>query len=141
MMVTPIPRTMARLGLLVVLAFALAIPTTAHAHARLERSTPKDKSKLAEAPKQIDLWFSELLDNNPKFNTIEVYSSTELKAKTHTNLAAGDTKVDAKDQTHLSVDLKSLPPGDYTVDWRVLSQDGHSAPGRISFKVLPPKKQ
>ena len=66
MMVIPIPRTMARLGLLMVMAFALAIPATAHAHARLERSTPKDKSKLAEAPKQIDLWFSELLDNNPK---------------------------------------------------------------------------
>jgi len=119
---------------------ALALPWSAQAHARLERSTPKDKAKLTEAPKQIELWFSELLDSNPKFNTIEVYSSAEVKNKTHTNLADGDSKVDAKDKTHLTINVKALPPGDYTVDWRVLSQDGHSAPGRFTFKVLAPKK-
>lgn len=133
-----VPQNLGRIGRLIVLGAVLLVPLVALAHARLERSTPKNKSKLTEAPKQIDLWFSELLD--AKFNSIEVYSSAELKATTHTNLAVGDPAVDPADKTHLSIGLKTLAPGDYTVDWRVLSQDGHSAPGRFSFRVLAPKK-
>jgi methionine-rich copper-binding protein CopC len=43
--------------------------------------------------------------------------------------------VDPKDRTHLMVKVGALKPGDYVVDWRVLSRDGHSAPGRITFTV------
>jgi methionine-rich copper-binding protein CopC len=132
------PRKQCLVATHVLIALVLVAPFSALAHARLERSTPTDKSKLTESPKQIDLWFSELLDA-AKFDTVVIYSSAELKATTHTNLALGDPTVDPKDQTHLTVMVKPLPPGDYTVDWRVLSQDGHSAPGRFSFHVLPPK--
>jgi methionine-rich copper-binding protein CopC len=127
-----------RLGILSALALALTLPREAQAHAKLLRSSPPDKGELATAPKQIELWFSELLDD--KFNSIEVYSSAELSAKTHTALTEGEAKVDPKDRTHLTVTLKGLAPGEYTVDWRVLSMDGHSAPGRFSFKVAEPKK-
>ena len=123
-----------RTGILSVLVLVLALPREALAHAKLQRSTPSDKGDLTVAPKQIELWFSELLDD--KFNSIEVFPSAEAGNKTHAALTDGDVKVDPKDRTHLTVNLKTLPPGDYTVDWRVLSRDGHSAPGRFTFKVL-----
>lgn len=137
MISTSFPHKFIQLGIVAALALAMAMPREASAHAKLESSTPKDKAKLKETPKQIELRFSELLDD--KFNTVEVYPSSQVKEKTHSNLADGEPKVDAKDHTRLTVSLKSLPPGDYTVDWRVLSRDGHSAPGRFTFKVLAPK--
>jgi len=35
----------------------------------------------------------------------------------------------------MTVGLKPLAPGGYVVEWRVLSRDGHSEPGRITFRV------
>lgn len=29
-----------------------------------------------------------------------------------------------------------LPAGDYVAAWRVLSRDGHTAPGRLTFRVV-----
>ena len=117
---------------------ALAVPQAAFAHAKLMKATPADKSTITESPKTIDLWFDELLD--AKFNSIEVYASSDVSNKKRTNLAEKDAKVDDKDKTHLSVALKApLAPGDYTVEWRVLSRDGHSAPGKFVFKVAAPK--
>ena len=126
-------------GLGFLLALALALPQTALAHAKLTRSSPADKASLTNAPQQIELWFSELLDD--KFNSIEVVASKDVNAKPRVNLAQGEPKVDPKDRTHLTIELKALEPGEYTVDWRVLSRDGHSAPGRFTFRVLAPVKK
>jgi len=130
-------RAFSRAALPSLLALLVALPLAAAAHAKLERSSPKDKARLTSAPKTIDLWFDELLDE--KFNSIQVFPSSEAAAKSHTNYVDAEPKLDPKEKTHLSVTLKPLPPGKYTVDWRVLSRDGHSAPGRFSFEVLPPK--
>lgn len=127
-----------RFGIFSLVVLALALPREALAHAKLLKSSPADKSELAAPPKQIEIWFSELLDEN--FNSIDVYPTSELGAKRHAKLTDGEVKVDPKDRTHLTVALKNLAPGNYTVDWRVLSRDGHSAPGRFSFKVAAPQK-
>ncbi len=117
------------------LAFILVAvhPPSASAHARMIRSSPERNAQIAVAPEQIDLWFNELLDEG--FNSVDVFPTSELSAKTHTNLAKGDPKVDPKDHTHLCAKVRDLPPGDYVVDWRVLSRDGHSAPGRLFFHL------
>ena len=107
------------------------------AHAQITKSSPADKAKLQVAPDKIEIWFNELLDDG--FNTIDVFTAAELKAKKHTNLAKGIPVVDPKDRTHVSISLETLKPGDYIVDYRVLSRDGHTAPGRITFKVLESK--
>jgi len=116
---------------------ALLAAHSAFAHAQLTMSSPENKASLKDAPAQVELWFNELLDEG--FNTVEVYSATELNAKQHTNLAIGDPKVDEKSRNHLIVALKALKPGDFIVDYRVLSRDGHTAPGRITFQILAPK--
>ncbi len=130
----PIARlSLLRAAALLVGALLFAAPNEALAHARLLKSSPASGETI-KAPTQVELWFNELLDGGG-FNTVVVFPAAELKAKTHTNLAVGEAKMDAKDRTHLTVDLKTLSPGEYVVDWRVLSLDGHSAPGRFKFKV------
>jgi len=110
---------------------------SAFAHAQLTMSTPENKASLKESPAQVDLWFNELLDEG--FNSVEVYPATELNAKLHTNMVMNDPRVDEKSQNHIVARLKPLQPGDYIVDYRVLSRDGHTAPGRITFTILATK--
>ena len=124
------------IGVLLVVGLVLAVPLTALAHAKLVRSTPIE-GEVKQSPSQIELWFNELLD--AQFNSIAVFPAGELNAKTRSSLTKGDAQVDPKDRTHLTVALKPLPPGKYMVEWRVLSRDGHSAPGRFQFKVLGSK--
>lgn len=115
----------------------IAFPATVLAHAKLMRSAPQSGKKVA-SPEKVELWFNELLDG--QFNSIEIFSATEANSTSHTNLAIGKPEVDPKDKTHLSIAVKTLEPGKYFVDWRVLSLDGHSAPGRFQFQVVPKVK-
>jgi methionine-rich copper-binding protein CopC len=119
------------------LAFALlggVLSPSAWAHARLLRSEPAKDAELASAPDHVNLWFSELLEDGG-FNVVTVYAASELGAAKKHDLTADKPHVDPKDRTRLTVKVTALPPGDYIVEWRVLSSDGHSAPGRINFRV------
>jgi methionine-rich copper-binding protein CopC len=134
-MLSPTPGRRALLPVTVM--FVLLGVATALAHARLLRSTPADKAMLQAAPGRVDFWFSELLDEG--FNTVEVYPADELNTASHTNLASAGPVVDPADKTHLSATLRPLAAGSYIVDFRVLSRDGHTAPGRITFMVMDAK--
>lgn len=119
--------------LVLCLVMCLMFSNKAYAHARMIRSVPAKDSVVQKSPEQLEFWFNELLENG--FNTIEVFKAGELNAAKHTNLAKAKPVVDPKDPTHMTVKLDPLPPGEYVAEWRVLSRDGHSAPGRIIFKV------
>jgi len=121
---------------LICLLLLLVAPGTALAHARMLRSLPAP-GNVAQPPGKIELWFNEMLDGH--FNSIEVFPAAQLSAKPRANLTRGDPQVDSQDRTHLTVTLKPLLPGKYFVEWRVLSLDGHSAPGRFGFNVTGPK--
>ncbi len=88
---------------------------------------------MASAPDHLDLWFNELLEDG--FNVVTVFAASELGETKRRDLTGDKPRVDRKDRTHLVVRIVPLPPGEYIVEWRVLSSDGHSAPGRISFRV------
>ena len=126
-----------RIAALLLFAGVLLTSSPALAHARLTKSTPKEKAELALATTQVELWFNELLDEG--FNHVIVFPASEvkLKAKDRTNFAAGKPEVDQTDRTHLTVALKGLAPGEYVIEYRVLSRDGHTAPGRVRFTVKP----
>lgn len=111
----------------------LTIVPAAQAHARLVRSAPAKSEVLAGPPAQLELWFNELLDEG--FNSIEVFAAAEGAAKKRTNLAREKPVVDRRDRTRLTLKMPPLPPGEYVVEWRVLSRDGHSAPGRFTFRI------
>ncbi|PWU09972.1 MAG: hypothetical protein C5B50_26340 [Verrucomicrobia bacterium] len=118
--------------------FAMVLGTaSALAHAQLIKCSPSDKAELKEPPTRVEFWFNELLEDG--FNSVDVILATDLAAKHPTNFAKGQPKVDSADRTHLKVGLSELKPGRYIVRYRVLSRDGHSAPGQLTFRVLQAK--
>lgn len=120
----------------VLLAAALLVLGTssaAYAHARLERSSPANGATVA-APSAIALWFNELLDD--EFNDVAVYrAKPDGTPADDTNLATGKPQVDASDRTHLTTPVGKMTTGPYVVQYKVLSRDGHSARGRVLFRV------
>ncbi|WP_433729508.1 copper resistance CopC family protein [Actinoplanes sp. CA-051413] len=108
---------------------AVLLPgSPAWAHAELTASAPARDATLAAAPTSVTVTFSEHL--NPEFTTIVVSDSARQR------LAASAPVVDAGSGT---VTL-SPPPGNgtYTVAYRVVSVDGHTAQGSYAFTVADP---
>lgn len=99
-----------------------------HAHAGLIQSDPQANEQLLIAPAQIELFFSEPIENG--FSTIEVLSTSGKRVDND------DSLVDSGNPTRLTVSLRSLPVGIYTVSWRVLSAvDNHVTAGVYPFAV------
>jgi len=109
------------------LAGAVLLATPAGAHAVLVRSTPPGRATLAEKPDRVQLWFNERLE--PAFSSVSVWSSAG------TQVDAGDARVDPEDAKRLSVTLPPLPPGAYSVRYRVLSVDGHVVDSSFTFTI------
>ncbi len=120
---------------LVLASLLLAGPPSALAHARLVRSSPASQAEVTAPPERVELWFSELLEDG--FNSVEVVPVAELAARPRTSLAQGAPAVDRGDRTRMVVPVQRLGPGHYAVEWRVLSRDGHTATGRLTFRVRP----
>ncbi|HEY3344410.1 MAG TPA: copper resistance protein CopC [Anaerolineaceae bacterium] len=113
-------------GVVAVMLFSTAQP--AFAHSELTHSTPEANAHLNRAPAQVELVFSEAVD--PNFSRIEVLNSQGGKADN------GDSRVDPANPTRLTVSLRSLPDGVYTVAWKALSAvDGHLTEGSFPFAV------
>ena len=93
----------------------------------LVRSTPPGRATLAEKPDRVQLWFNERLE--PAFSSVSVWSSAG------TQVDAGDARVGPDDAKRLSVTLPPLPPGAYSVRYRVLSVDGHVVDSSFSFTI------
>src|SRR5918992_1287695 len=96
----------------VILHSAWVVPS-ASAHALLVRSTPAANAVLAQPPVQVEIFFSEPLEEG--LSSIRVFDSNNL------SVDAGDVRVDPSDPTRLTVTLHSLPNGVYTVTWQVVS--------------------
>lgn len=111
----------------IVLAIVV-IPAAAAAHAMLDHASPRVGSTVAAAPKELLLWFTEKLE--PAFSTAEVRNAQGA-------VVSGKAQADRSDGTELRVPLKALPPGTYTVTWRVLSVDTHRTQGSFTFSVGP----
>ena len=115
-----------------VISVCLLAPSV-QAHARLIKSLPAQKGEIPGPNLKLELWFNELLEEN--FNSVEVFAAGDIGSKPRVNLAKRKPVLDKVDTTHLTLELTGLKPGEYIVEYRVLSRDGHSAPGRLSFVV------
>jgi methionine-rich copper-binding protein CopC len=109
----------------------LTVPTLARAHAQLVRSTPAIRGVLTAAPDRVQLWFNENLE--PAFARVSVWS-----AGGGVQVDRGDAAVAWDDPKQLSVGLKPLTPGHYTVKYRVLSVDGHVVEREFPFTLRAP---
>ena len=107
------------------------IPAVASAHAYLVKSVPAGRATLFSSPEKIQLWFNERLE--PKYSSASVFDPDGKRVD------ADNAQVSADDPKQLSVVLKQLPSGRYTVKFRVLSVDGHVVEQSFPFTVRESK--
>ncbi|MFG2044473.1 copper resistance protein CopC [Dactylosporangium sp. NPDC048998] len=122
-------RVAALTGLVVALGVALLVPATpASAHAELLSITPGNGARLAAAPTEVRLRFSEKVFLPP--GGIRVLGTG---GKTVTTEPA-HTEPD-RPQEVVQPMPAGLGTGTYTVDWRVVSADSHPVHGGFVFMV------
>jgi copper resistance protein C len=96
----------------------------AAAHALLDHAEPRVGNKVATAPHEVTLWFTQKLE--PAFSTVTVTNSAGERVDT------GKTRVSGN---QMSVSLRPGGTGTYHVTWRVLSVDTHTTDGNFTFQV------
>jgi methionine-rich copper-binding protein CopC len=116
----PLPR------LLLLVATVLLLPQAALAHAFPEAEEPKVGSTVTSPPQQVSIRFDAPIE--ALFSRLEVLDSGGQSENDGTPQVNADTRT-------LTVHLKSLTPGDYTVKWSVIAKDGHRTEGSYTFTV------
>lgn len=112
---------------LVLVGGILAAPAV-FAHAHLKHQYPAANANVDAAPQALTLNFSEGIE--PKFSGVKITGAKQQDVKT------GPVKRNEKDKTQLIVPIEqALTPGEYTVDWHVVSVDGHKTTGNYHFSV------
>ena len=113
-------------------AFAAAVTLVpasppAFAHAFLDHASPAVGSTIPAAPAAISLSFTQDLE--------AAFSSVSVTNEAGQRVDLGNAQVPPGAPAELRVELRPLPPGTYTVRWRVVSVDTHPTEGRFQFTV------
>ncbi len=110
-------------GLSIIILLLFLFPTMASAHTKLVSSNPSNGQIITEPTKQITLEFEEALE---QLGTIKLYKAGTATAVTNVQVKGNK----------LTADLPNgLENGDYKIEWKVVSEDGHPITGQIPFKV------
>jgi copper resistance protein C len=96
----------------------------ASAHAMLDHAEPGAGHKVATAPHEVKLWFTEKLE--PAFSTIAVTN------KAGRRLDSGKARVSGG---LMSISLRPAGSGPYHVIWHAVSVDTHTTDGNFTFQV------
>jgi methionine-rich copper-binding protein CopC len=102
----------------------LLVTGEANAHALLDHAEPRVGNKVATAPREVTLWFTQKLEL--AFSTIIVTNAAGQRVDT------GKTRVSG---SQMSVSLRPGGTGTYHVTWHVLSVDTHTTDGSFTFQV------
>jgi copper transport protein len=102
---------------------ASAATGVAFAHAHLEQATPADGSVLTQAPATFAL----------KFN--EAATLTALTIQKGTQAAQKIAALPTQPAAQFNIAAPKLDEGDYTLAYRVISDDNHVMSGSIKFKI------
>jgi copper transport protein len=128
--VTPHIRLRARYRAILAVALATAAVLGAHrsliAHAALLSAEPRAGSVLAHPPLRIRLVFSEPIDATVSAIRLVSAGAPPRDLAVH---------ADPRDVSALLGATDSLPPGEYRVEWRTVSADGHKVSGHFAFTV------
>ena len=101
----------------------VAIGATANAHAHLQKSSPADNSVVTTSPSNLVLNFSEAA----RLTALSIQKGDEPKQ---------DLKpLPTTAAQQVSIPLPPLTPGTYSVNWRVVSDDGHVMGGALHFTL------
>ncbi|TRZ38061.1 hypothetical protein CEQ21_21855 [Niallia circulans] len=110
--------------LVIMLLFTINI-SNASAHAYIVNSTPSENESLDDSPTKATIEYNEKIQSG--FAVLNVTNSAGEKVD--------KGNVTVEDKT-ISVDLKDDLKNDvYTMEWRVVSADGHSITGLVPFSI------
>lgn len=100
----------------------------AAAHAELRSAVPAPGENLTKQPKEIRLTFSEAVGEG---------STIKLFGQGFREIEGVEARVETDRPEVLVAAVPNLEPGTYSVDWMVISADGHPASGSYTFDLLP----
>ncbi|HHT0494899.1 TPA: CopC domain-containing protein YobA [Raoultella planticola] len=104
------------------------VSTAALAHAHLQQQTPAADSTVTASPESLTLSFSEGIET--------AFSAVTLTGPQQKAVATGKLAHSDSNKAQLIVPLtQPLSAGEYTVDWHVVSVDGHKTKGQYHFSV------
>ena len=107
-----------------------AAPSPAGAHVDLIASEPSAGAKLDTSPARVLLTFTG--EPVASKSSIRVLDAEGARVR-DVAMAEGVPS----DPLQLSADVRSpLPPGRYTIRWKIVSSDGHTVSGSIPFRVV-----
>jgi methionine-rich copper-binding protein CopC len=115
------------LGLALALVICALTASVAIGHAVLQRAEPRVDSTLTRSPDEVKLYFNERLE--------AAYSSLRVLNDQGVRVDRRDSRVDRSSPALLRATLPPLPPGTYTVRWRVLSIDADVTEGDFTFRI------
>lgn len=116
--------SIATLAVALTLASLWASAVWAHAFPQAEQ--PKVGSTLAAPPSKVTIKYDAPIQS--------LFAKLEVLNKAGNAVTAGSPRVGGDHRT-LSVKLKPLQPGSYTVKWAVVAEDGHRTEGSYDFTV------
>lgn len=111
---------------ILVAAPAIGAVRQAAAHADVHRAEPADGAVLEAAPADIHLTFTQPL----RVMTLRLMDSTGREWR----LARADARSATVREVRATVQDR-LAPGEYRIEWRAASEDGHVGGGVLSFRV------
>ncbi|MDE5053227.1 copper resistance protein CopC [Niallia taxi] len=110
--------------LVMMLLFTINI-SNASAHAYIVNSSPSENESLDDSPTKATIEYNEKIQSG--FAVLNVTNSAGEKVDEGNVIVEGKT---------ISVDLKANLKNDvYTMEWRVVSADGHSITGLVPFSI------
>jgi len=95
------------------------------AHTHLVKAVPGDGSTLTVSPPKFVLSFTE----PAKLTALSLQKDAEPAKKIR--------PLPTTPAAEISVPAPALAPGKYVLTWRVVSDDGHVMPGKLTFTVAP----
>ena len=116
--------------LIIVLAWFIAGPTLANAHAFLDSSEPAVGSTVKGSPAVVQIWFTRQLAKGGSNIAVFSENGTEVDRK--------DFKVDPGNTFLMTVSVGPLSPGRYKVIWNAICLDSHHTTGTFAFNVAGP---
>jgi methionine-rich copper-binding protein CopC len=99
--------------------------TAAWAHAYPAVTIPNDGATVKEPPREVRIQFTEGIEM--------AFSQITVKGPNGEVVSQGRLRKLADDT--MAIDLKPLGPGNYSVEWQVLSVDTHITDGTLRFTV------
>jgi methionine-rich copper-binding protein CopC len=110
----------------VTLGLWLSVALTASAHSFPEQESPAAGQTLTSPPSEVTIRYDAPIE--------KLFAKLEVLDASGTNEAAGQPLYGSDGMT-LSVKIRPLKPGDYTVRWGVVCVDTHRTQGSYTFTV------